>query len=128
MPNALVNSKCLMGFSLDKTMIEITLIDTFLCIHPYFLILLDNLVTKTSFQRFSQWKASNITLLWLEKFTIFCNQIVFRIISIPWLVCLIVLMHLRLMLPIYAPWKHLKTYGFLIFSGGIEREQWPKLG
>ena len=28
----------------------------------------------------------------------------------------------------YTPWKHQKTSGFLIFSGGIERDQWHELG
>ena len=26
--------------------------------------------------------------------------------------------------PIYTPWKHQKTRGFLMFSSGIERDQW----
>ena len=28
----------------------------------------------------------------------------------------------------YTPWKHQKTSGFLMFSGGIEVEQWLKMG
>ena len=27
-----------------------------------------------------------------------------------------------------TPWKHLKTFGFLLFSGGIERDQWHEMG
>ena len=32
------------------------------------------------------------------------------------------------MLPFYTPWKDQKTSGFLIFSGGIERNNWPEMG
>ena len=28
----------------------------------------------------------------------------------------------------YAPWKHQKIRGFLMFSGGIERDHWHKMG
>ena len=28
----------------------------------------------------------------------------------------------------YAPWKSQKTFGFLVFSGGIEMEHWVKMG
>ena len=28
----------------------------------------------------------------------------------------------------YTPWKHQKTSGFLMFSGGIERDQWHEIG
>ena len=27
----------------------------------------------------------------------------------------------------YTPWKHQKTRGFLMFSGGVEREQWHEM-
>ena len=37
------------------------------------------------------------------------------------------LTHFQLMLHIYTPWKHPKTYGFLVFSGGIEEEYWLKM-
>ena len=29
---------------------------------------------------------------------------------------------------IYTPWKHKKTGDFLMFSGGIERDQWHEMG
>ena len=29
---------------------------------------------------------------------------------------------------IYIPWKRQKTFGFLMFSEGIEMEQWVKMG
>ena len=29
------------------------------------------------------------------------------------------------MFPFYSPWKHQKTFGFLLFSGGIKWEHWP---
>ena len=32
------------------------------------------------------------------------------------------------MLLFYTPWKHQKTFGFLVFSGGIEMENWPEMG
>ena len=32
--------------------------------------------------------------------------------------------HFTLLVCIYTPWKHQKTSGFLMFSGGIERDQW----
>ena len=32
------------------------------------------------------------------------------------------------MLHFYTPWKHQKTGGFLIFTGGIEVERWLKTG
>ena len=28
----------------------------------------------------------------------------------------------------YTPWKHKKTFGFLMFLGGIERDQWHENG
>ena len=28
----------------------------------------------------------------------------------------------------YRPWKHQKTSGFLIFTGGIKRDQWHEMG
>ena len=28
----------------------------------------------------------------------------------------------------YTPWRHQKISGFLMFSGGIERDQWHKIG
>ena len=31
-----------------------------------------------------------------------------------------------LLLHFYTPWKSLKTFGFLKFSGGIEMKHWPK--
>ena len=35
-----------------------------------------------------------------------------------------VLTHFKSMFYFYIPWKHQKTFGFLIFSGGIEIELW----
>ena len=32
------------------------------------------------------------------------------------------------LIPLYTPWKHLKTRSSLVFSGGMEKEQWPKTG
>ena len=29
---------------------------------------------------------------------------------------------------LYTPWKHQKTSAFLMFSGGIERDQWHEIG
>ena len=28
----------------------------------------------------------------------------------------------------YTPWKHQKTKGFLMFFGGIERDEWHEMG
>ena len=42
---------------------------------------------------------------------------------------LIVTLHLTHswpMFPFYTPWKHPKTFGFLLFSGGIKWEHWPE--
>ena len=39
--------------------------------------------------------------------------------------------HLTHFLPLvsfYTPWKHHKTRGFLMFTGGIERDQWYETG
>lgn len=38
------------------------------------------------------------------------------------------LSHVRPMFPLYTPWKRRKNSGFLLFSGGIEREYWPEIG
>ena len=38
------------------------------------------------------------------------------------------LTHFRPVFPFYTPWKRQKTFGFLTFSGGIEREHWPEMG
>ena len=32
------------------------------------------------------------------------------------------------LVPLYTPSKHQKTSGFLLFSGGIERDQWHEMG
>ena len=38
------------------------------------------------------------------------------------------LTHFWTMLPIYTPWKHQETRGFLVFSGGIKWEDCPEKG
>ena len=38
------------------------------------------------------------------------------------------LTHFWSMFPFYTPWKHRKTFGFLVFSGGIKCEHWPEKG
>ena len=38
------------------------------------------------------------------------------------------LAHFWRMLLFYTPWKHQKTFGFLVFSGSIKREHWPEMG
>ena len=40
----------------------------------------------------------------------------------------IYLKHFMPLLSFYTHWKHQKTSGFLIFSGGIERYQWHEMG
>ena len=37
------------------------------------------------------------------------------------------LTHFQPVFHFYAPWKHQKTSGFLMFSGGIEIEHWLKM-
>ena len=49
--------------------------------------------------------------LWIEKTTYYLHN----------------LTHFIPLVSLYAPWKHQKTRGFL-FSGGIERDQWHKIG
>ena len=36
--------------------------------------------------------------------------------------------HFMPLVSFYIPWKHQKTFGFLIFSGGIERGHWHEMG
>ena len=38
------------------------------------------------------------------------------------------LTHFMPLVFLYTPRKHQKTSGFLIFSGGIERDQWHEIG
>ena len=38
------------------------------------------------------------------------------------------LIHFMPLVSFYTSWKHRKTYGFLMFFGGIERDQWHKMG
>ena len=38
------------------------------------------------------------------------------------------LTHFQPVFHLYNPWKHQKTYGFLMFSGRIEVEHWLKKG
>ena len=38
------------------------------------------------------------------------------------------LTHFMPLVSFYTFWKHQKTKGFLVFSGGIEREQWHEMG
>ena len=39
-----------------------------------------------------------------------------------------VLAHLMLLVFFYNSWEHQKTFGFLMFLGGIERKQQYKMG
>ena len=41
---------------------------------------------------------------------------------------LVILTHFMQLVSFYTPWKHEETSGFLIFSGGIERDQWHEMG
>ena len=38
------------------------------------------------------------------------------------------LTHFMPLVSFYTAWKHQKTSGFLMFSGGIERDQWHEMG
>ena len=38
------------------------------------------------------------------------------------------LTHFQSMILVYTPWKHQKSRGFLVFSGGIEVEPWLQMG
>ena len=38
------------------------------------------------------------------------------------------LTHFMPLISFYTPWKHQKTSDFLMFSGGIERDQWDEMG
>ena len=40
---------------------------------------------------------------------------------------LVSLSHYMPLFSFYTSWKHQKTKGFLMFSGGIEREQWQEM-
>ena len=31
------------------------------------------------------------------------------------------------MFPLYTPWEHQKTFGFVVFSGGTKWDHWPEL-
>ena len=37
------------------------------------------------------------------------------------------LTHFKSLVSFYIPWKHQKTFGFLMFSGGLERDQWHEM-
>ena len=39
-----------------------------------------------------------------------------------------ILTHFMPLISFYTPWKHQKTYGCLMFSGDIERDQWHEMG
>ena len=84
----------------------------------------------------SHWRS------FLNKFLMFClfsSDLMVLIYSSIWL-CLInfcilflgnwrlLITHFRPMFPFYTPWKRQKTFDFLTFSGGIEREHWPEMG
>ena len=36
--------------------------------------------------------------------------------------------HIMPVISFYSPWRHQKTSGFEMFSGGIERDQWHEMG
>ena len=44
------------------------------------------------------------------------------------LISFLILTHFQPLFYFYTPWKHQKTGGFLMFSGGIEVEHWLKIG
>ena len=54
--------------------------------------------------------------------TIFHKQ---RFFSTPPHCCLI---HFMPLISFDTPWKHQKTSGFLMFSGGMKRDQWHEMG
>ena len=31
------------------------------------------------------------------------------------------------MFSFYTPWKHQKTFGFLVFSGDVKLDHWPEM-
>ena len=37
------------------------------------------------------------------------------------------LSHLMPLISFYITWKHKKTFSFLVFSGGIEKDQWHEM-
>ena len=41
---------------------------------------------------------------------------------------LYILTHFMQLVSFSTPWKHKKTFGFLMFSGGIERDQRHEIG
>ena len=95
----------------------------------------------SKFRNFSKNKKQNFH--WISIFLLLINVIVIKyvtetLILSPWVeMCDIqvsisyfgqILTHFRPMFHFYTPWKHQKTGGFLMFSGGIEMEHWLKMG
>ena len=95
----------------------------------------------SKFRNFSKNTKQNFH--WISIFLLLINVIVIKyvtetLILSPWVeMCDIqvsisyfdqILTHFRPMFHFYTPWKHQKTGGFLMFSGGIEMEHWLKMG
>ena len=62
----------------------------------------------------------------LERNTVIIVRYAVFICKAPCLVKL--LTHLMSLISFYTLWKHEKTRGFLVFSGGIERDKWHDMG
>ena len=43
-------------------------------------------------------------------------------------ILMFLLTHLMPLVSFYTPRKHQKTFGFLMFSGGLEKDQWYEMG
>ena len=80
----------------------------------------------------SGWYRGFISKLWnyfllvyLIIFLLFMLSYFFRVIKSLKYNCLTLFWP---MLPFYTPWKHQKTFGFLVFSRDIKWEHWPEMG
>ena len=65
------------------------------------------------------------SLGWTLLFT-WCIRVL--LLEIPWSILFVVVTHVMSLLFFYTPWKYQKVSGFLMFSGGIERNHWHEIG
>ena len=71
-----------------------------------------------------QYRILNIIIISSEWKLIYSDLLMIRVT----VVNVLPLDHSMSLASFYTPWKHQKTSGFLMFSGGIERDQWHEMG
>ena len=93
-------------------------------------------VSKDSYSRIfnamiRKLKLQEMLIKWIKSFgwiLLFTRCIRVLLLEIPWSILFVVVTHVMSLLFFYTPWKFQKVSGFFMFSEGIEKSQWHKIG